>query len=118
MSYVKLICLIFIVFSLTSCASLFEDYSDAKILYEQGKYPEAINELKTFESSESKKLSARFHVDYAVSTLKNLETDRLVRYQEALKILRQAIKLDPRNKEARTYYLMVLKTMEVDYPQL
>lgn len=94
---------------LNSCAVLTEDLTQAKQYVEQNNYNEAIKILNAYKSRNSKSYNAKVHMMLAEKILKNLERPKLERYEEAKKYYEQAVKLDPKNKKARTFYLMILK---------
>jgi tetratricopeptide (TPR) repeat protein len=97
------------VFFLASCSLFHEDMTSVDQYLSQGQYSEAIIELDDMKSSFAKKKNAQVHLDYAVNILKNIKEDKRTRYFTAKDILEKAVLLDPKNKEAQTYYLMVLK---------
>ncbi len=99
----------FLLFSLSSCSLFHEDMTEVNALIENEDYASAIIKLGDMDSSYSKKLNSKVHVMYASSVLKNLKQDKDERYSVAKEILEKAASLDPKNKEAKLYYLMVLK---------
>lgn len=98
---------ILILFS--SCSLLHEDMTTVDAALEKEDYATAIMKLDDMDSGFSKKVNSKAHVQYAISILKNIEQDKRSRYIAAKDILEKAVKLDPKSKEAKTYYLMVLK---------
>ena len=86
-----------------------EDMSEVDALMAKGDYSTAIIRLSTMKSNYAKKVNSKAHVEHAISILKNIEMDKATRYASAKEILEKAASLDPKNKEAKTYYLMVVK---------
>ena len=103
------ILILLISFSLSSCALFHEDMTAINELVLEEEYSEAIIQLDEMTSSFAKKKNSEVHVEYAISILKNTSEDKRTRYITAQDILEKALQLDPKNKEAKTYYLMVLK---------
>jgi hypothetical protein len=58
--------------------------------------------------------SSREYLNKGVEVLENLEIDKTTRYIEAKEAFAQSIKLDPKNREARVFYTMLLKLIEKD----
>jgi tetratricopeptide (TPR) repeat protein len=108
----KNIITLFLVVFLGSCSVITEDLSQAKQYIEQRNYEEAIAALEKFDSKQSKQLNSQVHMHIGESILKNLDKPKLERYEEAKLYFEQAIKLDPKNSEARTIYLMLLKLLK------
>ena len=97
-------------FLLSSCSIFTEDLTEAKRLTAEKKYQEAIALLDNFKSGNSKKYNAQVRVEYGVEILKDLDTTRSERYQLAKTLFEEAVRLDPKNTKARTFYLTLLKT--------
>lgn len=108
----KNIITLFMTIFLSSCSMVTEDLSQAKQYVEQRNYQEAITALERYRSNSSKQLNAQVHMLIAESILKNLDKPKLERYEEAKVYYEKAIKLDPKNSEARTIYLMLLKLLK------
>ena len=94
---------------LSSCAVISEDLSQAQQYMEQKNYSEAIALLNTYESKASRKYNAEVHLAVAEDILKDLERPKQERYEEAKTYYEEAVRLDPKNSKARTFYLMILK---------
>lgn len=89
-----------------------EDLSQAKNYVEQRNYSEAISLLNTYKSKNSQKYNAEVHLIVAESILKDLDKPKLERYEEAKTYYEEAVRLDPKNKKARSFYLMILKLLK------
>lgn len=105
----NILSLCILVLILNSCSLFREDMTHVNSLIQNSDYLSAIQELDSMESGFAKKLNSRVHVDYGIKVLKDLKVDKKERYQKAKDIFEKASALDPKNKEAKTYYLMVLK---------
>lgn len=95
---------------LSSCSIFTEDLTEAKRLASEKKYQEAIALLDSYKSANSKKYNAQVRVEYGVEILKDLDTTKSERYQLAKTLFEEAVRLDPKNTKARTFYLTLLKT--------
>lgn len=93
----------------SSCSLFHEDMTAVEADLAKKDFSAAIMKLDDMDSAYSKKISSKAHVQYAVSILKNIEQDKRSRYITVKDILEKAVQLDPKNQEAKTYYLMVLK---------
>lgn len=102
-----LICLL-----LSSCSLFHEDMTKVNELISQKNYTEAIMALDEMESGHAKKLNAKVHVEYAELILSNIKEAKKQRYVSAKEILERAMQLDPKNKDAKTYYLMLLNLLK------
>lgn len=89
-----------------------EDLSQAKNYVEQKNYSEAISLLNTYKSTSSKNYNAEVHLMVAEDILKDLDKPKIERYEEAKVYYEEAVKLDPKNTKARTFYLMLLKLLK------
>lgn len=103
------ITLILVFISLSACSLISEDLTQAKKLVSEKKYKEAIQLLDTYKSGTSKKYNAVVNIEYGISKLKNLEAPKSERYPEAKANFERALSLDPKNTEARTFYIMMVK---------
>jgi tetratricopeptide (TPR) repeat protein len=103
----KMLILIFSLF-LSSCSLFHEDLSAIEKLIKNEQYTEAITKLEDLKSGYAKELNSKAHVGYAISILKDLTKDKRTRYFTAKDILEKAVNLNPKNKDAKTYYLLVL----------
>jgi len=101
-----------LIFLLSSCAIVTEDLSQAKQYVEQKNYSEAIALLNTYKSSGSKKYNAEVHLESAENILKDLDKPKTERYEEAKVYYEEAVRLDPKNSKARSFYLMILKLLK------
>lgn len=97
---------------LSSCAIVSEDLSQAKQYVEQNNYSEAILLLNSYKSTASKKYNAEVHLEVAEDILKDLDKPKLERYEEAKTYYEEAVRLDPKNTKARSFYLMILKLLK------
>jgi tetratricopeptide (TPR) repeat protein len=95
---------------LCSCSIFTEDLTEAKRLGAEKKYAEAIALLDHFKSGNSKKYNAQLRVEYGVDVLRNLDESKSERHQLAKTLFEEAVRLDPKNTKARTFYLTLLKT--------
>ncbi len=100
--------LLLLILVLSSCSLAYEDLSEVKALAAQKQYQEAITAMSKFSSNESKKYNSELHTLLAVQKLKDLERSQEDRYQEAITLLAEAIKLDPKNNKARTVYMLLM----------
>ena len=105
----KLTSVFTILLLLSSCTLMHEDMTNVESLIEKEDFTAAIMQLDDMKSSFAKKLNSKTHVDYAISLLRNIEQDKKTGYINAKDILEKALLLDPKNADAKTYYLMVLK---------
>lgn len=110
----KLFILSFVCLVFASCALFHEDMKVVDQALNKNDFSAAIIELDDMKSSYAKKLNSRVHVDFAVSILKDLTQAPNLRYLTAKDLLEKAVSLDPKNKDARVYYLMVLKLIKND----
>ena len=94
---------------LNSCASLFEDLTDAEILLSQQKYQEAEAVLATKQGSAAQKLLAKLYFDQAMDVLHQTDRVKAERYQESQDLLAKSLKLQPKNREARDFMRMLVK---------
>ncbi len=106
----NILVIILLSFSLGSCSIFTEDLTEAKRLTAEKKYQEAIAILDNFKSGNSKKYNAQVRVEYGVEILKDLDSTKSERYQLAKTLFEEAVRLDPKNTKARTFYLTLLKT--------
>ncbi len=106
----NLLLILFLSFSLGSCSIFTEDLTEAKRLASEKKYQEAMAILDNFKGANSKKYNAQVRVEYGVEILKDLDTTKSERYQLAKTLFEEAVRLDPKNTKARTFYLTLLKT--------
>lgn len=95
---------------LSSCSIFTEDLTEAKKLGAEKKYAEAIAILDHFKSTNSKRYNSQLRVEYGVDVLRNLDESKSERHQLAKTLFEEAVKLDPKNSKARTFYLTLLKT--------
>ena len=107
MQWIRIIALTLLV-NLSSCALFHEDMTEVDAYISNSQYSEAIIKLSEMDSKFSKKKNSEVHVLYGVQILKNLKQDKKARYVSAKEIFEKAVNLDPKNTEARTYYLMML----------
>lgn len=105
----KLICVFTILFLLSSCSLLHEDMTKVNDAITREDYSAAIMQLNDMDSSFAKKLNSKTHVDYAISILRNIKQEKRARYITAKDILEKAVQLNPKNEDAKTYYLIMLK---------
>lgn len=52
------------------------------------------------------------YLNYGVEILEDLKIDKIQRYEAARDAFAQSIKLDPKNKEAKVFYKMILRLLE------
>jgi len=109
---IKKVLTLALVFILSSCAIVSEDLSQAKQYVDQKNYSEAIALLNTYKSSNSKKYNAEVHLEVAENILKDLDRPKTERYEEAKTYYEEAVRLDPKNSKARSFYLMILKLLK------
>ena len=98
---------------LSSCSLFGDDLTQAKKLVSEKKYKEAIKLLDSYKSSSAKKYNSQVNVLYAISILKNLDNPKSERYTPAKEILERALSLDPQNSKARTFYVMMVKQINL-----
>jgi tetratricopeptide (TPR) repeat protein len=98
---------------LSSCSLLGDDLSKAQKLVNENNFPEAIKILNTYKSHSAKKYNSEVHVDYAISILKNLNYPKSERYLKAKELFEQALSLDSQNPKARTFYVMMVKQINL-----
>jgi len=98
---------------LSSCSLFGEDLTQAKKLVSEKKFSEAIKILDGFKSNSAKKYNSEVNVLYAVEILKNLNKTKSERYIPAKEILERAVSLDPQNSKARTFYVMIVKQINL-----
>ena len=110
----KLFTLSFICIVCASCALFHEDMKIVNEALAKKDFSSAIIELDDMKSSYAKKLNSKVHVDFALTILKDLTQEANLRYLTAKDLLEKAVSLDPKNKDARVYYLMVLKLKKND----
>ncbi len=99
---------------LGSCTVFTEDLTEARKLAVEKKYQEALAILDGFKSGNSKKYNSKLRVEYAVEILKDLNQSKSERHQLAKTLLEEAVRLDPKNTRARTFYLALLKTTTIE----
>ncbi|NQY79971.1 MAG: hypothetical protein HRT47_06635 [Candidatus Caenarcaniphilales bacterium] len=89
---------------------------EAKRLLGEKQHSQAIELLNQYDSSKSKELNSKVHLDYSLKILANLDEEKELRYLNAKENLRKALDLDPENKEAKVFYKMLSKTIEREFP--
>lgn len=102
---------------MTSCGLFHEDMTEVDEFARKQEYVNAIAILNGYTSSYSKKYNSQLHLAYAEQILKNLKRDKYDRYTTAKEFLEKSLKLDPKNKKAKTYYLMLIKLIKKDFPE-
>ncbi len=112
----KIITAFLTLFIVTACG-IFEDLGEAKSLVKEKRYEKAIEVLNDFKTTRAKNYNSEVHQEFALYKLSDLKIDKHQRYREAKELLDQAIKLNPKNLEAKNYFLMTTKTLHYEFPE-
>lgn len=107
----------FLTLFLVAACGVLEDLGAAKNLVKEKRYEKAIELLNQYKGTRAKNYNSEVHEEYALYKLSDLKIDKQQRYKEAKELLDQAIKLNPKNLEAKNYYLMTTKTLNYEFPE-
>lgn len=114
--FFKLLCIFSLTIITSSCFQESKDIKEAKKLLEAKQHSQAIELLNQYDSTKSKELNSKIHLDYSLKILADLKQEKELRYLNAKENLRKALDLDPENNEAKVFYKMLSKTIEREFP--
>ena len=107
----KQITLLSLIILLASCAALDPQIQTAKAQLKTRDYLEALNTLAKNETKAAAQLKSQIEFEQGLEILANTTNGKAMRHLEAKEHIRQALKYNPKNQEAREIYQALIKTV-------